>query len=429
MIHTYVFWLCMAMVACCCIAGVITYFIYGWTIRYKITLCIMAVTAYVFIGASVVFIKQVAFLWVVAFAIIFGVISHFVITLFVKDLIKPIEEINKCLDLLTAGNFTQKIDVKSGVEIRAIMQKINAMTTEMSVLINQIKYNSNDNMKMTENLFGLSGHMSEKAETASIKINSVAESANNMRQNMKAASSSMESASSNIETVASAIEGTSSTISSISNHVEEARAISEDGVSHAKRTSEKVKDLGQAAGNISKVTETITEISEQTNLLALNATIEAARAGDTGKGFAVVAGEIKELARQTAEATQEIKGMIEKVQQTASGTVAETELITKVINDGNEKVSTIAASIEEQSAITREIADNVGRSLQVIMEARDNVAQSMNASEQIADDVTIVNQDAGEISNSSSNMKTNIEALAKLAETLQERADKFIIEN
>lgn len=151
------------------------------------------------------------------------------------------------------------------------------------------------------------------------------------------------------------------TINEIAQNTEKANTITGEAVSEAKGASDNVDELGSAAQEISKVTETVTEISEQTNLLALNATIEAARAGDAGKGFAVVANEIKELARQTAEATQDIKRRIEGIQDSTSGTVTKIQQISKVINDVNDIVSTIASSVEEQSVTTKEIATNVAQ--------------------------------------------------------------------
>lgn len=114
-----------------------------------------------------------------------------------------------------------------------------------------------------------------------------------------------------------------STINEIAQNSEKARTITGESVRKAQGVSVQVDELGNTVQKIGKITEVISKISEQTNLLALNATIEAARAGEAGKGFAVVANEIKELARQTAEATQQIKGQIEGIQNSAAGTVSE----------------------------------------------------------------------------------------------------------
>jgi methyl-accepting chemotaxis protein len=198
-------------------------------------------------------------------------------------------------------------------------------------------------------------------------------------------------------------------------------------VVQTKSASEKVDELGNAAREIGKVVETITEISEQVNLLALNATIEAARAGEAGKGFAVVANEIKDLAKQTAEATMEIKEKIAAIQGSTDGTVSEINQISKIINDVNEIVTTIATAVEQQSVTTKEIAGNVAQASQGIQEVSENVAQSSNVAEEIAKEISDVNQSAAEMSNSSAQVNLSAEELTKMGTKLNEMVGKFRI--
>ena len=139
------------------------------------------------------------------------------------------------------------------------------------------------------------------------------------------------------------------------------------------------------------MTETITEISEQTNLLALNATIEAARAGEAGKGFAVVANEIKELARQTAAATVNIKDRINEIQSTTSTTVVDIEKISKVIIEINNVISGIATAVEEQSVASNEIAGNISQASQGLVEVNENVAQSTTVVADITREIAEIN--------------------------------------
>lgn len=147
----------------------------------------------------------------------------------------------------------------------------------------------------------------------------------------------------------------------------------------AEHISQRVDALGKAAAEISKVTEAIADISEQTNLLALNATIEAARAGEASKGFAVVAGEIKELAKQTARATEEIGLKIGEVQTSTTESVEAIKAIVEIIDDINSIVSSVATAIErEQSATTQEISNNVSQAATGVQEVNENVKRDLH---------------------------------------------------
>lgn len=157
----------------------------------------------------------------------------------------------------------------------------------------------------------------------------------------------------------------------------------------------------------------------------MNATIEAARAGEAGKGFAVVASEIKDLAKETAEATNKADEKLIWIQSKASDTVAQTKKISKVFGDVNEIVSSIATAVEEQSATTKEIATNVTQVAEGIQEVNENMAQSASVAGEITKDVSEINQSSGEISNSSSQLSTSAEELTNLADQLTEMVSKF----
>ncbi len=207
----------------------------------------------------------------------------------------------------------------------------------------------------------------------------------------------------------------------------EARDITADAVALAKSSSEKVDALGAAANEISKVTQVITDISDQTNLLALNATIEAARAGDAGKGFAVVAHEIKELAKQTAAATSEIRNSIESIQNSTAETVTEIRQISEVINKVDNIVADIATSVEEQSATTNEISANVQQAAQGIGEVNGNVAESSAVASMVAADIAKVSQTAAELAENGSDVKNSAQDIEKIAGYLKTLSDQFKI--
>jgi methyl-accepting chemotaxis protein len=211
----------------------------------------------------------------------------------------------------------------------------------------------------------------------------------------------------------------------VNNNVSKARSITMDAVGQTEHATSQVDELGVSAKKIFTVVETITDISSQVNLLALNATIEAARAGEAGKGFAVVANEIKDLASQTAEASNAIKERVAGIQTSTDGTITEISNITRVVTQINEIVSTIATAVEEQSATTKEIAENVSQASLGIGEVNENIAQGSVASQGVSEEISVVTQSAAQMTNSSSQVKTKANDLSGLAGKLSEMMGKF----
>jgi methyl-accepting chemotaxis protein len=349
--------------------------------------------------------------------------------LFSRSLTRPIAAIVEGLTDISQGegNLTRRLEVRGNDEIARLAISFNDFVAKLQGMIQQIVANAGELNSSAADLSKLAGDMSRGAEAMSSKSNTVAASAEEMSTNMTSVSAAMDDTAANIDMVATATEEMTATVSEIAQNSETARDITAQAVSQANQTSAKVNDLGRAAQEISKVTETITEISEQTNLLALNATIEAARAGEAGKGFAVVANEIKELARQTAGATQEIKKRIQDIQNSTGATVKEIGQISKVIHSVNEIVTTIATAVEQQAATTKDIAGNVSSASQKIQEVNTNVSQSSAVSVEIAKDITDVNQYAGKMSASSARANQNAADLTRLSEQLKTMMQRFKI--
>ena len=345
----------------------------------------------------------------------------------VRLVIKPIERVAAGLEDIAQGegDLTTRLDVGSEDEIGRLAKWFNVFMEKLQGIIKDISLNAASLTGSAEELSSLSAQMSSGSEITSSKSSTVASAAEEMNANVTSIASTMEQASTNMGVVAASVEQMAASINEIAQNSEKASSTTSGAVSLAKSSSERVEGLGQAAKEISKVTGTITEISEQTNLLALNATIEAARAGEAGKGFAVVANEIKELARQTAEATDEIRERITGIQESISGTIADIEQVPKVINEVNEIVSTIATAVEEQSVTTREIANNVTQTSQGISEVNENVAQSSTVTKDIAKEISEVNHAAGDMTNSSSQVQISAKSLSELATKLNEMVGTF----
>jgi methyl-accepting chemotaxis protein len=323
------------------------------------------------------------------------------------------------------GDLTKRLDIKSEDEVGELSKWFNEFMEKLQGIVNAIAENANLLGLSSEKLSGLSGKMSQGAGSMSDKSNTAASSAEKMSENMNSVASNMEQAADSVNMVANAAEEMTATINEIARNSEKASNITGGAVVQTKSASNKVDELGSAANEIGKVVEAITEISEQVNLLALNATIEAARAGEAGKGFAVVANEIKDLAKQTAEATQEIKDKIGAIQGATEATVTEIDQISRIINDVNEIVSSIASAVEEQSVTTKDIAGNVAQAAQGIQTMNENVASSSAAADEIANDIKGVSRSADDMSKSSGQVAMSAEELDGLAKKLNEMVGKF----
>ena len=325
------------------------------------------------------------------------------------------------------GDMTKSMDVDQKDEVGMLAVSLNSMASSLRNILKSLRSEVENVDESSTQLASIANQMSAGAEDTANRSGQVAAAAEEMSVNQNTVAAAMEEASVNINMVAAATEEMSGTISEIAENSGRAKEITSKAVMQSREASARVDELGKAANEINKVTETITEISEQTNLLALNATIEAARAGEAGKGFAVVANEIKDLAKQTAEATQDIKTKIEGIQNATGITVKEINEIRAVIGDVDEIVATIATAVEEQSSTTREIAENVSQASQGISEVNENVSQSSSVASEIAGEIAEVNNSAIQMNSASSQVQRSAEQLSAIADKLKEMVSRFTV--
>ncbi len=224
-------------------------------------------------------------------------------------------------------------------------------------------------------------------------------------------SAAAEQVSRNVGTVATGTEEMGASIREIAKSANEAARVATSAVRVADKTNATVAKLGESSAEIGNVIKVITSIAQQTNLLALNATIEAARAGEAGKGFAVVANEVKELAKQTARATEDISRKIEAIQTDTKGAVEAIAQIGTIINQINDIQNTIASAVEEQTATTGEISRNV--------------TEAAKGSNEIAQNITGVAQAAQSTTEGAANTKSSADELSRLAVDLQKLVAQF----
>lgn len=323
------------------------------------------------------------------------------------------------------GDLTLRLTAVTSDEVGEMAKWFNTFLQTLQAMIKDIAENARTLAGAATQLTAISHHMAASAEQTSGKSNTVATASEEMSANIGSVAAAMEQATTNLRTMASATEELSANVKEIARNSATAQKITHEAVVKARQTSQKMNALGQAAKAISTVTQVITEIADQTNLLALNATIESARAGEAGKGFAVVANEIKELAKQTSEATSQIREQIERVQLSTAESVAEIEAIESVINQVDEIVGTIATAVEEQMATTAEIADNISQASAGVQEVNENVAQSSAVTSSISQEIAEVSQAAGDMTSNSSQVNQSAEELSHLAEKINHMVGKF----
>jgi methyl-accepting chemotaxis protein len=295
-----------------------------------------------------------------------------------------VREAGSVLERLSQRDMTVRMAGTFEGEYAAIARNLNGVVESLQSMLTGIRATSATVASSSAQIRDSSQSMASASEAATLQVQAVG--------------AASQRAGGNVQTVAVAAEQMSSSIREISRQLQDALAVSRQAAEQAESTVRQMDQLGTNSEEIGEVVRVITAIAQQTNLLALNATIEAARAGEAGKGFAVVANEVKQLATQTARATEEIARKIQQVQGSTGSAVTGIRQIAEVISRINTISTTIAASMQEQSAATAEIARNVAeaargteevsRSLGGVDEAAHgtsrDAARTLDASEQLA---------------------------------------------
>ncbi len=328
-------------------------------------------------------------------------------------------------DQIADGDLSRQLDLQRKDEIGALVDAMNRMRGKLSGMFKEIASDIQVLTSSSNDLSAVSVQIGNNSNQTAEKSAVVTAAAEEMSNNMTSVAAATEETTTNIQMIVSASEEMSVTIQEIAQNTAKGSDTTAMAVQQAREVSAKVDALGKSAAEISKVTDTISDISEQTNLLALNATIEAARAGEAGKGFAVVAGEIKTLAQQTAEATHEINQKISGVQTTTKESIESIETIVNVINEINEIVTSVATAIEEQSATTSEISSNVSQAASGVQEVNENVNQTTSAAAEVTQNIQQVSQAADETRSGGEKIQKQATELTKLAAKLDEQVSRF----
>lgn len=254
--------------------------------------------------------------------------------------------------------------------------------------------------------------ISEAAKGLQVQSQSMSATAEQTTRQATVVAASSEEASANVQTVAAASEEMAASVTEISRQMNESLKAGQSAVDEAASADTKVRSLSINAQKIGEVVKLISGIASQTNLLALNATIEAARAGDAGKGFAVVASEVKNLANQTAKATEEITQLVGGIQESTTETVAAIQTIGKVIGRMSEISTAVASAVEEQRAATQEIARNV--------------QEAANGTQEVSSSIGGVSQAAAATGVAATQLQATSGELGKQSDALRRQVQIFL---
>jgi methyl-accepting chemotaxis protein len=298
---------------------------------------------------------------IVLFATAIGVVLAIALSWFITRAVTvPAAKLVDLAGALAAGDLTKTVDFSSRDEMGDVARALNEAAAKMRGTLAAIGRNTVSLRGSSSELSEISQRMGASAEETSTQAGVAASAADDVTRA--------------VQSVAAGAEEMSASIREIARNAHDAARISTEAVDAAERTGRLVDELGDSSNQIGEVVKVITSIAEQTNLLALNATIEAARAGEAGKGFAVVANEVKQLANQTAQATEEIGLKVKRIQGDAGETVKAIGAIGKVITQVNDIASVIASAVEQQSATTNEIVGSVAGAARASSEIAGNVA-------------------------------------------------------
>jgi methyl-accepting chemotaxis protein len=314
-----------------------------------------------------------------------------------EELRTKVDAILESVNAAARGDLTREVSVKGADAIGQMGEGLGKFFANLRASVSNMSQTAQALASASRQLTAVSQQMAANAEETATQAN--------------VASAAAEEVSKNVTTVSTGAEEMGASIKEIAKNATEAAKVATAAVKVAEKTNTTVAKLGESSAEIGNVIKVITSIAQQTNLLALNATIEAARAGEAGKGFAVVANEVKELAKQTAKATEDISRKIEAIQGDTKGAVEAIGQIGKIINQINDIQNTIASAVEQQTATTGEISRNV--------------SEAAKGSNEIAQNVSGVAQAARSTTEGASDTKKSADELSKMAFDLQKLVGQF----
>jgi len=362
--------------------------------------------------------------------IILGIVSVVVMIGIVRNIMTKLGIVNNLVDRYSKGDLTERVEIKAkgeGDELDDTMRRINRLAEGIAALISEI-YAANNTLSLTiQELYNSFQMIGTKADSMNSGSSNVAAAGEEASAGIVQISQAADNMSSSMSTISSAMEEMSASITEVSNNCQNESQIVDAASDQVKVTQDDMNKLANSAKEIGRVISVISDIADRTNLLALNATIEAASAGEAGKGFAVVANEIKELAKQTSNATSEIRTLVETIQNDTGASVTAMNSVTNIIGEINDISHAIVTSVSEQTIAINEISENLLNASTQAIEMSSNTAESSAGLSEVSNNILNISNETNDVVNELTEMKGDVSSLKDLTTNLEKVVHTFKI--
>jgi len=354
-----------------------------------------------------------------------ALLGGFVSIRMARRIAMPIERLNESAKSMASGDLGVRIDDSGGDEIGVLSGSIATLSRMLRGVIDGLRTSTAELHGTSADLDGMSDRLQAGSSELAKRTAAVSQEIRSTATTMESARESVATASRDMGSVAAAAEEMSAAIGEVSRSTAQAKEIANEAVRRGQDASNRIDALGQAAAEIDKVTQLIQDVSNQTRLLALNATIEAARAGEAGRGFAVVADEVKNLANQTQGSTEEIGRGIAQIQQAVRTAVDDVSAVTKVVGEIQGLIDSIAATIEQQSISTRDIASRAAGVSSEVKHVERSVEASASAAGRMAENLSGLDRLVSQLNDTGGSLKGKSLRLTQLVGGLEQGIAHF----